>query len=287
MNENAPIKSGITLLEVWENAKKDGISRKQFAESLGLTPKSLDNRLYKAKKKRKKQQREQPKKDVVTDVTEGNYRTLIATNVRHKSVDDLLKHLQVDLSVWQIDGKFEVGSWEQGRRAETKNLHWAGGRIEYGHAEDTGKLYIDTLHRFKVPLVRKVPLPVTPVVKPIHFTLNPIEPKPNLLTPIKSGLLIPDIQFGYRRNFDTGELTPYHCREALSIVLQVAQTHSFDFVVYLGDLLDLAEWTDKFVKEPAFYKTTQPSLIEASWFLAQIKNALPHAEHTRKPRSTI
>ena len=281
MNERVSVISGIPLLEAWEEAKKASITKKQFAKSLGITPKSLENRRYKAKKKRERQQSQDQQQETVTDITEGNYRTVIAHGTRHQSVEDLLAHLKIDMTVWQIDGKFEVGSWEQGRRAEKKKLHWAGGRIEHGDAEDTGKLFIDTLHRFKVPLVRIIPIAITPTVKPVQFIIKSVtDVKPISRNDAKKVLLIPDLHVGYRRNFETGELIPYHDRHAMNIVLQVAQSSDFDAVVYLGDLLDLSEWTDKFVKEPEFYKTTQPALIECSWFLAQMKNALPEAEHT-------
>ena len=263
------IPKGEKLLTAWKEAKGQGATRKQFADELGITAKSLDNRLYRAKHKSK------PKK-YINDKVDGNYRTITA-QVRHRSVDDLLKHLNVDLTEWRIDDRYEVGSWEMGRRAEDKKLVWAGGKIDYGYANDYGDLFINTLHRFKVPLVRINPIPITPVVSPVRITVNAVLDEHERNYGPGMCLQIPDIQMGYRRNFRTGDLTPFHDRRAIGVVLQVMHDYEFEQINILGDFADFTEWTDRFVREPEFYQTTQPMVIEGHWLLTQIRALQPNA----------
>lgn len=273
------IPKGEDLLRAWEDARSEGITRRKFAASLGISEKSLDNRLYKAKRRRrkKKQQTEEQPEETVTDTLDGNYRTITYQGVRHHCVEDLLEYLKVDLTEWRIDDRYEVGSWEMGRRAEQKNIRWEKGHIVEGFAEDSGKLYIDTLHRFKVPLVRINPKPLRPIVKPVRIEIPPVKTEHKSLGHWVAGLLIPDIQIGYRRNFRTGELEPFHDRAAMDIVLQVLTEYEFEQITLVGDYGDFTEWTDKFVKEPEFYQTAQPMVIEGNWFLAQIRARQPEA----------
>jgi len=48
-------------------------------------------------------------------------------------------------------------------------------------------------------------------------------------------------------------------------------------VVFLGDIQDFAEWTDKFVKEAGFRQTTQPALEECHWWMRQVRETVPDA----------
>jgi hypothetical protein len=65
----------------------------------------------------------------------------------------------------------------------------------------------------------------------------------------------------------------------MDVALQIAQDNHFDRVAWLGDILDCSEWSDKFIREPAFYFTTQPVVYEGHWWMAQFKLAAPDAEH--------
>jgi hypothetical protein len=272
------------LLNKWRLQKSSGVNRKEFAHNHGMTPKALDSRLYRAKKA---EDQSVPDFDEPTekydDKIDGNYRTITLQGTRHSDVYDVLAYLNVDLEEWRIDDRYETGSWEMARRAEESAIKWKKGRIQEGYKKDSGKLYIDTLHRWKIPLVRINPIPVEPVLQPMTVyasELNRIEPAAN-----NSGkaLIVSDLQVGYRRDHDTGELVPFHDREAMSVVLNVAQQNDFDYVVYVGDFADFSEWSDKFVKEPGFYFTTQAMLIEVAWFMAQMKMALPNAIHVAIP----
>lgn len=270
----AKIPKGEALTQAWEDAKANGMTRKQFAAALGISAKSLDNRLHRAKKQTPKQE---TLEEEIADVLDGNYRTITYQGVRHRSIDDLLKYVGVDLAEWRVADHCEVGSWEMGRRAEEKDITWHGDGTQSGYVKDSGKLYIDTLHRFKVPLVRINPIPITPIVTPVRITValpEYIEERP-----IATGmnLNIPDIQMGYRRDFRTGALTPFHDRRAIDIVLQVLADFEFEQVTLFGDFGDFTEFTDKFVREPEFYQTAQPMVIEGNWLLSRIRALQPDA----------
>lgn len=262
------------LLQEWEE-EKGKTPGKEFAKRKGISYKQLDNALYRARKKRKFAEE-------VEDNIDGNYRVLISKTSRIKTIPELLEACEVDLDEWQVEDHPEVGTWEMGRRAEQKAIIWHDGKIAEGKSFDTGKLWIETLFRLRVTLVRKVPKAVFPVIRPVRY--DSVSIKSNSFYEDSGRILvIPDSQMGFRRNFQTGELIPFHDRRAHSIVMKVAQKERFDHVIYLGDGIDFTEWTDKFVGEPEFYHTTRPAILEFAWFLHQMKMAQPEAEHELIP----
>lgn len=70
----------------------------------------------------------------------------------------------------------------------------------------------------------------------------------------------------------------FHDRGVLDIALQLAQRLQFNHIVIGGDTIDANEWSDKFIKEPEFYWTTKPALLELSWFFGRLRVAAPHAK---------
>jgi hypothetical protein len=265
------------LLVRWEAARDTGVTRKEFAKSVGMTDKAMDNRLWRAKKRRK--EAEEKISHQVDDILDGNYRYVASKTKRIKTLPELLKACEVDLDEWQVDDRHEIGTWEMGRRAEQKKLTWQDGKIIDGQAEDTGKLWIETLYRLRAVLVRRKPKAIHPLISPVRFPSTPLSNAAPTHANTGRILVVPDSQTGYRRNFQTGELTPFHDRIAHSIVMQIAEYDDFDAVTYLGDGLDFSEFSDKFVSEPEFYYTAQPALIEYAWFLSQMKHFAPLACH--------
>lgn len=79
-------------------------------------------------------------------------------------------------------------------------------------------------------------------------------------------LLLPDIHFGF------GEYGPYHDEDLLDQVIEFTSWLHPDEIVLLGDLLDLAEFTDKFVLNPQAVNTTQKSINECAKFLANLRS---------------
>jgi predicted phosphodiesterase len=92
--------------------------------------------------------------------------------------------------------------------------------------------------------------------------------KPRRLDGWKTALLLPDPQFGFRRDIYTGELDPFHDERALDIALQIAEIERPDLTIWLGDVLDLAS-AGKYQQEAGFALTTQPALDAAHLRLAQ------------------
>jgi hypothetical protein len=84
----------------------------------------------------------------------------------------------------------------------------------------------------------------------------------------KVTVLLPDPQIGYRRLAD-GELVPMHDEQAMACALELLAVIRPDRVVNLGDFLEFAEWSSKFLVLPEFVLTTQPTVDRAHRFLAE------------------
>jgi hypothetical protein len=88
--------------------------------------------------------------------------------------------------------------------------------------------------------------------------------------PLYKDLIVSDAQIGFYR-YPDGRLEPFHDRKALDLVLQAAQEIKYDRIWIIGDFVDLADWSDHFVRSPEVYFTTQPMLNEAYWWLYQLR----------------
>lgn len=129
-----------------------------------------------------------------------------------------------------------------------------------------------THYQTKITLNRKEINVKVNMPSPIKYTLNHSKPKKVQNNKnIKCAVIIPDMQCGFRRDLLTGELTPIHDREAIDVALQISKYLNPDRIVFLGDNLDLAEMSTKYLTTPDFYFTTQASLVELSWWLAQFR----------------
>lgn len=91
---------------------------------------------------------------------------------------------------------------------------------------------------------------------------------------VRCAVVIPDIQCGFRRNMVTGQLESLHDRQALDVAVQIVKEIQPDRIVFLGDNLDLAEFSTKFNPTPEHYFTTQAALVELAWWLASFKETL-------------
>ncbi len=205
----------------------------------------------------------------------GNYATASSTDSRIRTLEDLCAACGVDLTVWQVC-YWKAGTWEGFAKNEDKDLRFTAGVID-GHARSAGVI-IETLYRTEARFVRREPAPVRPAVQPIACPVTyarPAVPAPG--DGVQRGLLLADPQFGFRRDLYTGRLTPFHCRLALDLALQLAAAVQPERIAWLGDILDLAAWSDKFVRSPDFYFTTQPAVLEAHWWLRQFREACPEA----------
>ena len=150
----------------------------------------------------------------------GNYAVLDYRGEENpKTLDELLKSCDVDTDIWKVD-RYVVNKWETAMKTNDAIVH-------------------RPLFQVKAWLVRikpvEVEFPHVVPIAPINFK-KPKE-KPKKLNKFKKALIIPDAQFGFRKDINTGVLDPFHDREALDCVLQVAELEKPDTIIYLGDML--------------------------------------------------
>ena len=218
-----------------------------------------------------------------------------AKTERITSLDQLLKACKVDLNIWRVDHHI-LNIWEVGAKEKRGHLQWTDGIVD-GEMEYDG-LHTHSLYQVKAWLVQIDPEPVFPVIRPI--TCTPINTESSS-RPTRDGihraLIIADPHIGFRKDLDNALLTPFHDRRVLDIALQIAKSadefYAMELIAWIGDLVDMTEWTDRFTREPEFAYTTQPSLCEAHWWLRQFKE-IPGVEveafegnHEKRMRAAI
>lgn len=113
--------------------------------------------------------------------------------------------------------------------------------------------------------------PTYPVVQPAAPTLVKPLKSTKTKTDVRTTVILPDPQIGYRRVGD--DMIAMHDEDAMSVALQILRDVRPDCVVNLGDFIDLPEWSSKFLVLPEFVLTTQPALDRAHRFLAQQRAA--------------
>lgn len=199
-----------------------------------------------------------PAEASATAVQRGNSLELESHDQRIKTLEQLIVACQIDLAEWEIE-KHVINKWEVGAKGD------AGFNVE-------------PLFQVKAWLVKRKPVALEPVVSPVSLRISTPPRKTQKHSQIKRALILPDPQFGFRKELHTGKLDPFHDRHALDIAVQIATDYEIEQVVWLGDIVDLPDWSDKFVRSPEYYWTTQPAIIEAAWWLGQVRQATPNAK---------
>jgi hypothetical protein len=171
-----------------------------------------------------------------------------------KTLDELLEAMEVDLNIYQVE-KWIANKWD--------------GQLKGGKPVP--------LFQVKVWLVPYKLEPPELCVPQVILDVPNVPVKKGRKAKVRRALFLTDLHVGYRRNIDTGVLEPYHDREALDVVHQLASRFPFDEIIFGGDQLDLPEWTRKFNKGPEFYFTTKPSIIELGWWLSRFMHTAPDA----------
>ena len=113
--------------------------------------------------------------------------------------------------------------------------------------------------------------PVIQPAKPVKIAAARAAPSDDCVTTV----ILPDAQIGWWRTDDG--LVPMHDPAALTVAVEVTRQARPHEVVILGDLLDLGEWSSKFLTSPSAQQTTQAALDTAHEWLAQVRAAAPHA----------
>lgn len=195
----------------------------------------------------------------ITATGDANTREIESSSARITTLEQLIDYCEIDLSVWTIE-RHVINKWEVGAKDPA-----------------TGAIYVEPLFQVKATLIKKEPEPIKPVISPVviqaRFELRELESRRDAeARQLRAALIIPDVQFGFSREINHGRLTPFHDRRALDVVRQIAQVVKPDLSIFIGDLNDYSGWSDKFIRRPEFFNTTQPALIEAAWYVAQIRN---------------
>lgn len=187
-----------------------------------------------------------------------------------KTLDGMLEACEVNLNIWRVD-RYMINKWPIGAKAARKDIRWDDGRMTGSLYEDG--LVIAPLFQVKVWLIRIKPEPIFPTIQPIVCPRISVSRKVHTKEgKIRRSLIWCDPHFGFVRGLTGNKpLIPFHNRDVLDVVLQVAMVADVDRVDVLGDLLDCTDWTDKYLRTPEFTETTQPALLEAYWWLSQFR----------------
>jgi hypothetical protein len=202
---------------------------------------------------------EEPLSNVNTSsfTQELNY-TYITDNVvsgKAPTLESLLKKFKISQDEWKVTN-FKVNQWDVSAKEEVD------GKIVWN---------THTNYQANASLVRIVPVvcefPNVQGAKIIPLKFNVKIPKRKL----KVDVILPDSQCGYKRDLNTGELTPLHDLRAIAIATEIVKDIKPDRVIMLGDMLDLPDWSTHFVRSPEFYFTTQPSLNYMASWIAELR----------------
>lgn len=165
----------------------------------------------------------------------------------HKVLDDTINQANIDPS--SIKGfKVSVGS-HQGYIKDSND------EIEYTKPLERKNItFIAEARDFKPewPIVTRVESIKAPKLKPLDRKY-------------KTCVILPDLQI------------PYHDEKAISVALQIVEKVQPDCVVFLGDSLDLPEFS-RFEQRPEFARSTQESINTFHQLLATVREMLPRAE---------
>jgi len=187
----------------------------------------------------------------VTSKQQGDVIHLAVEGTRITSLDALLKAAKVDPAQWDVE------TWV----ANTYEAQRKGGSVVQ-------------LWQVKASLRRK-PTWLLKRAKEVDYTPKAVA-KPN--TKVKTCLVIPDSQNGYRWDDRYEYLAPLHDRLAWDVTIQVAQSMQPDRIDLLGDMVDVANLSTRYTRHPNLKHTTQPTIDELHWWLAQLRKACPESQ---------
>ena len=172
-----------------------------------------------------------------------------------KTLDDLLKVAHVNKKEWYVTS-WKANAWETAHKVK-----------------DTIRKV--TLHQVKANLERR-----------IEATYRPAEPArvipkidhPARKSNLKQAVIVPDLQAGFAWRNRYTYLEPMHDRKAMDAVLRFIREVNPHYVVLLGDMVDFAPWSTRFPRKPEYKQTTQPTIDELYWWLAEIRSSAPAAK---------
>jgi metallophosphoesterase superfamily enzyme len=95
---------------------------------------------------------------------------------------------------------------------------------------------------------------------------------PTIIIPkgLQTIIVLPDVQFGFLRRVDTGEMLPMHDEAAIDVAAQLVGHIRPSGLVHVGDLVDFSEMS-RYLQVEEFFRTTQPALDAAYAWLAKLE----------------
>lgn len=216
------------------------------------------------------------KVDESKDTSEIEYRSQRIT-----TLEQMLEICKVDLNIWEVE-RYIVNKWEVGVKSQSKTLAWENGKIIQGNLSTKAEVIVEPLFQIKVWLKRKNTEISNVSLSPIQINVQILKKPVTKKHGIKTAAIIPDIHVGFSTcvNNSQSKLIPFHDRKALDVALQIVEMENVDTLIYLGDILDLAEWTSHFVRSPEYYFNTQSSITEAAWWMTQFRLAAQNSEQS-------
>lgn len=191
---------------------------------------------------------------VSADVSQNQMEISSKKGYRIRTLEQLLNACHVDTDEWEVDHHI-VNTWE--------NFS-----VAHGH---------QTLYQVKAWLIRKKPIALKPIITPVEITVihgKKIKPTNN----DAKALVIADTHTGFEKDLRTAELTPFHDRKVLDIAVSITSIKQPKYIICMGDWFDLADWSDRFIREPQFWWTTQPAIEENAWWLGKLRTASPDSK---------
>lgn len=195
-----------------------------------------------------------------------------------KTLDQILEEAKVDLSVWKVD-RYLINKWPVGAKAEKKDITWKDGRIVDGYVKSDG-LTVAQLWQVKVWLVRIEPEPIRPVVQPIACGYEYEIPADPLDHSVRRSVIVADLHVGFRKLPLQLKTEPLHDPAVLDIALQIFKYCRADRLDVLGDILDMPDVTDKFLRMPEYTNLLQPAIEDAHRWLRRARDINPSARIT-------
>lgn len=180
----------------------------------------------------------------------------------------------VDLDIWEIDTP-RINMWQMGRKDKHVNVTWKKG-VMTGHVEDTGGIHKEYLYQVEVKFTRKQRIAVGAVLEPVIIRSRKTKLRKKQVSNNKGevvqAIFITDPHFGFRIDPFSAPIA-FHNRIFLSDLLAIATTLGVDYIIWGGDILDLADFS-RFPTEPAIVQKTQLAGIEAAWLLNRFSSVV-------------
>lgn len=209
--------------------------------------------------------------------TEISENLVVTSTVGHEPLteQEMADLFKIDTAIWET-GKILTNSWPMGAKDERKDLSFVDGVVS-GEVK-TGGIIVTRLYQTKIWWVRKEPIIIHPILRPVVLDLGKLKaPKISKPLPKKNNILVvPDIHAGYRR--ENGKDIPMHDLKAMDIILQIANEHTFSHIILLGDMLDFAEWSNHWPTSNDLTDTTQKALVDFGQWVAKLRLAQPKAK---------